>query len=181
MTIALKFSVVKWNQGLEFLSLTSRAVQRSFWGFPTISTVTLVKGKALVTCSCYHFKILREIFRFHERFQFVDFSCIGVWQVEWFRHRVHSQIVLVGGACAKKEENISYKAISSMWTPGVSFFGHKWKHILIGERIYVFSCLCTKGLDTLVCFSSNGSRCERIQCILPTCNDADISILSIWE
>lgn len=64
--------------------LTSWTVERCLGCLSAISTVTLVKWKALITCSCHHVCVFGQILCFNERFCFVDFSGVGIRQVKGF-------------------------------------------------------------------------------------------------
>lgn len=97
-----KYAAVKDNQFTLHYFLTSRTVKWCFWSPPSISTVTLIKRKALVSCSCHHLIVLGQVLGFAKRFHFVHSSGICIRQVKRFWYRVHGQVVLMGWACAKK-------------------------------------------------------------------------------
>ena len=88
--------------------LTSWAVERCLWCLPTISTVTLIKWEALITCSCHHIHVFGQVLCFNEWFCFVNSSGIGIWQVKGFWHWINSQVIFMCRTCTRKEEQHNY-------------------------------------------------------------------------
>lgn len=81
-------------------SITSRIVEWSFRGFPTISATRVIKRKALVSCPGHHFRILHNVLHHCDRLDSVDPAAVGVREKDGARDWVCGQVIFVCRAVA---------------------------------------------------------------------------------
>lgn len=85
---------------------TSRVVERSFRGFPALSTVALVKWQTLLPRAGHHLQVARRIFGLPQVPHPEHSAARGVRYVKNLSDWVHGQVVLMSRASAWQKKHI---------------------------------------------------------------------------